>query len=441
MSWFLARFFSLFKPTNPTFSSIDLTKIFGSPKLNHIATVRFFCEKYPEMNWLTGSVNATPEGIVEKDNEQSISKSLFKETHMEFDRTAVGCLCLKWVFFEEYEKFVECQDSGKLSRESFDRLVKMTKEILNTEELMKTALFFAIINDLGKVKSIEKDFGVDTIDHDEILLKALDQNPDRFVSFKKLSPASKKMILEALKAKFNMAQFIQGENLAGNVTGLKKLEKSVLRMYLLHALYDTAGAAGHIKNNGSLVMKEDTYRDYEAAITALVQVLDLSEMEIYQQYIEMRAISLELDAYDEIGKAAIRLCCMLRIHNPKDAKKVYDALNGFEQRDTLFRELNRNGITDSGILIYYSPALLLNCQSALSQDSSINEEALNLGLSTLFKIFQLVRQHVNNSTKKKGVYTVDVSEVANVAKNPKSLPDTTFVLQPIGEKSGKIHVS
>lgn len=74
----------------------------------------------PELEWLKGNVNGTPDG-------KHIAE-------MEFKRTKLSLDLLKWVFEGNYEKFTECQaDSIKLSRESFREIQQYTCSTLKTD--------------------------------------------------------------------------------------------------------------------------------------------------------------------------------------------------------------------------------------------------------------------------------------------------------------------
>lgn len=62
-----------------------------------VQVIKLVVARYPEMTWLTGSVNATPEGKGTAIESKSISEQLFGQKHIEFDRTATGILLLKWI--------------------------------------------------------------------------------------------------------------------------------------------------------------------------------------------------------------------------------------------------------------------------------------------------------------------------------------------------------
>ncbi len=127
-----------------------------------------------------------------------------------------------------------------------------------------------VVNDLGKVKGVVKNIaeksGIKDVDHDKLLFAGLSQHPEISPSFQKLSSRHKKLILNGLKTEFNIGQFIQGENVPASLEGLKGIDEESLKFYLLHALYDIAGAAGQSVQNGSVIMNEPTYENFRLAI-------------------------------------------------------------------------------------------------------------------------------------------------------------------------------
>ena len=70
-------------------------------------------------------------------------------------------------------------------------------------------------------------------------------------------------------AQFNFAQLVQAESVPASLMGLKDLDKMSLDMFNLHALFDMAGAAGHVNYNGSIVLLENTYNDMFLTIKCL----------------------------------------------------------------------------------------------------------------------------------------------------------------------------
>lgn len=396
------------------------------------------CKEFTEMNWLTENVHASPEGITNPNDQTNFSQQLFGKSHPEFDRTAVGALCLLWVIKGDYAKFSECQKEGvKITPKSFQKLQKYTNSIVSSDEKLIILLTFTIINDLGKIKVIDEKFGGKFIDHDQVLCHALQTSPQSFPSFIGLEKRYQKMILDGLRTNFNFGQFLQAENLPENLEGLKQLDKETLDLFILHAVYDMAGAAGHIKNNGSLVMTEVTYQDFDAAIESIQKLKENNSnvVEVYDSYLEIRGKSLSLSPRNPSERAQIRICCMLRYHTPEEAKNVREVTKKFAEWNELVKELNYTGKEQVATLIYYAPAFLLNLQSSFGK-GTFSSEALDLALQTLMKIFQLVRNVIDPKVKT-GVFSVDISDLANKAKNPEDFRKVQISLESEG-LNGKI---
>ncbi len=78
---------------------------------------------------------------------------------------------------------------------------------------------------------------MEEVDHDKILLMGLKAHKELFPSFTRLNAHHQKLVLEGLDAKFNLAQFLQGENLPLNMSGVRHLSVDALHLFNLHALY------------------------------------------------------------------------------------------------------------------------------------------------------------------------------------------------------------
>jgi hypothetical protein len=412
-----------------------------------IETIRNLAAKYPEIGWLTGNVDATPEASISDQAEGTIGKHIFpnldKKDLIEFDRTAVGILTLQWVANGDYESFTACQKGPtKLTPVSFVKLQEYTRSILQSPEDFEAMETFMVINDLGKIKGVVENIaeksGVRDVDHDKMLLVGLGQHPDISPSFQKLSPHHKELILNGLKTKFNIGQFIQGENVPASLEGLKGIDEESLKFYLLHALYDIAGAAGQSVQNGSVVMNEPTYENFRLAINSLEQLGEgRTPDEAYDSYLTQKAEKFSFDTSIPTDRAITRICCMLRTSSTEQAQEISQVFAGLPQntRAILENGLNMRG-TDDGIatLIYYAPAFLANLQKKFGEsgqpDSS--KKALSLGLTTFARVFQEAKI-ANKGKDGGGVYTVMASSLAKVAaENPDKLSQQEIRLKTVG---------
>lgn len=404
-------------------------------------SVKDYLNKYnQELTWLTGNTHSTPElgGAIEGDRTvgQVLFPELTKDQVKEFDRTAVGLLAFNWVMDGDYDSFTECQpENQKLSRESFQRLREFTRKIVPDDDARNAMNVYLVVNDLTKVNSVveelEKRTGEKQIDHDVLLLDVLKNHKDLSPSFAALPSKYQELVINGLSAKFNMGHLSQAEGPAAIMTGLKDVDAESLNFYLVHVLYDTAGVVGHIKQNGSLVMNEPTFRNMEMAIEAIDYLRSgHTETESYDHMLEARSKDWDLDINkNPADKAVARVACMLRLSGAGDKQKV-DIIKsslesiGEEHRNLLIHELNKSGLDgDNAILIYYGPAILANAETAFKKQNDTNSFAhsIDIGLRTFARIFAPARELISDR-KGNGVFTVMSNEVATLAgKDPNAL--------------------
>lgn len=135
-----------------------------------------------------------------------------------------------------------------------------------------------------------------------------------------------------------------------------------------------------------------------------------------------------------------RLSCMMRFHTREETSILCKVVRSLSEWNILERELNLDGVNGKkSILLYYLPALLVNILAATKKEEvEVQRKALTVGLQTVAKLFSTSREHLlNGKEEESGVFTVDISEVANKAKIPLELNNYHFVLNRIGN-DGKI---
>lgn len=372
----------------------------------------------PELEWLKGNVNGTPDGK--------------RVAEMEFKRTKLSLDLLQWIFEGNYEKFTECQaDSIKLSRESFHEIQQYTCSTLKTDADKYAMEAYLVINDLGKIVSfveqIESKLHIQSVDHDELLYEGLKRMPQLSPTFISLSEEYKDIILTGLKTKFNMGQFIQSENLAANLLPLQGIDIKSLNYYMLHVFFDIAGAAGHVKSNGSIIVTEDYWKSFKAANNVICDMVcgKLDAQEAYNKYLSKRAEMAKLQFVSNEDTAIIKICNLIRVYSPNDAKQVKQSYYNLpvQVREMLTKELIKDGITDNGILLYYAPATLsnaINYFKSIGEMSAINK-AMEIVLPILANIYGLTKAKISKAKKSLKVCTVFIADVAEKAKKPLEL--------------------
>ena len=145
-----------------------------------------------------------------------------------------------------------------------------------------------------------------------------------------------------------------------------------------------------------------------------------------------------LDSTRPTEKAALRICCNLRFHTKEEAATVVAAIDNLPRDvwNNLRKELCITGIDDGwAILLYYAPALLLNCQSALRKPGEApNVRAIELGMIAMNKCYIEARKHIKDR-KGNGVFTADIADIAALAKTPDNILRASIVVNPVGEDS------
>lgn len=431
-----------------------MTEFAHRQPLDALQFVRDCTTQYPEMAMLTGANQLATPGMLAKVDGTSVAAQLYPDVPekdlREFNRTAVGLLTMEWVLDGDYEAFTACQQGrpDKFSHESFDALKAYTDGILVDDDAKEAMRVSLVINDLGKVDSvierIAEATGTQEVDHDKILLEALERFPGIAPSFDRLTPHYKEVVLEGLRAQFNLSQFMQGENVAASLAGLQGLSKEALDFYNLHVFYDIAGAAGHVRQDGSVTINEPTYQNFSMAVTALEGVNDAPLAETYDAYLRQKADQLGLpDIDDPTSRAITRLSCMLRYSTPEQAAGVTDVFNRLPQgtRAILEHELARTGVDDGyATLIYYAPAIMSNLQRAYGEQVAAGhltsqeafERALFTGCTTLGQLFMQSRVNLKGQ-EGNGVFTVLAADVATTAAtNPDRLQQDPVVVERIG---------
>ena len=435
---------------------------------------RILLERYPELNWLTGAVDATPEGQVAAGQvaagqvaagqaaagqvaairDKSPSETFFGEKHIEFDRSVTGIFLLKWILVGDYEAFTAPQKgAAKLTRENFAHLKEYTESILNTQESIDAMIAYMVINDLGKIRAIVDEVqnrtGLRDVDHDNILLVALESHPEISPSFQRLNSERQRVMIRGLQARFNIGQFLQGENVPASLTGLRGLDKESLDFYLLHAIADIGGAAGHVTSNGSIVMSNPTYEGFKTGVRAIEGFnFGKTEVEVYNNFLMEKGSPFGLEVSEQKDRVIIRLISMLRASDSETVEliqQVFDSLP-INVQVVLLKEMNINGFEDGyASLLYYSPAALANLISLhlLQKDSNPDNHfqlGLEKGLITLAEIYQHARIMLKGR-EGSGVFTVMVSAIAEAAKTPGLLDESRIELKPIEEDAEALILS
>lgn len=407
---------------------------------------------FPEMMALTGRVDATPDRPANFAEAPSPSARLFGVQHTEFDRTYVGILVLKWILAGDRSRF-------DLSEASFQELRQYVSRQMHDQEALHAMIVDMVINDLGKVVAYRNqvreivvrergEVETSTVNHDKILYLGLQVAPQLSPSFQSLNTHYQKLILEGLRADFNMGQFFQAESLPANLRGLFGLSAAGYAFYDLHWLLDFGGVRGHVNPTRSLMLNNERYLNWKKVNHAITDVMqrprtDASMVEAYDTYLAARGQEMGFDTQDPRQRVLTRIGAMVEARTADDGARiraVFERLHRNVQA-ILVSELNATGVSGDryGVLAYYAPQTLRNSIDALTraQEDLAFETGLELGLNVLARAFMEARIKIADRSTN-GVYTIDINDVAKeMSKNPRALSTQDIQLEPKGKDDAK----
>lgn len=352
-----------------------------------------------------------------------------------------------------YQDFIRGQP-GKpvLSWESFKELSTTYKKEYDTIEKLDFLLATMAMHDLGKVNYIQKLAQGESVEielHDEILLHIFKNHPELLASFTRLSVDLQKALIEIWDLDYLGPQFIQGECPPASLSKIMREASKNPKMakhLLFHDLADLSGAMTFGKTaqekavNGCRMLDENTYRAWKKTFELIMEAVD--EETAYRTYLAFRAEllnhsnqakvvipdpqKLNLNVDKEEDYAITRVCCLLRYFYHEDAILVKDAFNRLKKLDkiaynSLIAELNCSGLDKKkAILIYYSPALMVNiAKYPFAGGNNQKVEAILEGLRLLNEIYQVTREHLDGKKEGEvGVFTVNATEIASKFLTP-----------------------
>jgi hypothetical protein len=349
-------------------------------------------------------------------------------SYIEYDKCMASLSLFGAVVKNKYVLFAR-PGRNQLPVADFAEMVRVTNGICaevstatkrKLPEVHSAMLTFIALNDLGKSRHLGHELVaaglVDAgelakIDHDTLLARALGNNKfanAHFPSWKRVDDKLKALFLASVQLDFNPAQFNQGECTPGHLMNLVALQKTAegrlaAKVYLLHTLFDVAGAAGHLEcrfssvfNNKFGVLKSflEAMRTVEGIVNpgdifAAYYGFLLSKMPGLGTLLIQEQATAEVNADIEPRKRSIHeKCALLRIIAMCRAGNVYqrcaaiamawDRLDA-ETREQLSEELGKwTGLGRPGekpaIMLYYGPKLLAS-RGGLPQDLTDDNNA------------------------------------------------------------------
>lgn len=368
--------------------------------------------KAPELEWLkANSVNGTPEGADTVDKE--------------FKRTWCSIMLFNAVLEGNYEEFSACQpEETRITRESFSEIRSFVKSVLKTDEDENAMRAFLVINDLGKVgdfvKKIADSLGYESVDHDKILYEGLKAHPEFSPTFSALTDKHQQIILTGLMTAFNMGQYVQCECLPANLEPLKEIDAEALNYYMIHVLFDIAGAAGHVMPKGSLICNELYWKKFSWALQTIIHMVngEIGSKEAYEEY-----LTKTMNYFNVCSPVIAKLCNLVRVSTTEEAEKIREAFDSLNPlvKCNLERELIATGIgRDTAILMYYAPATFQNALNYYKKENK--ETAITKTILRVAPVMSQIYKHIRKMAEcDEGVVVAFIADIAKAAMDPEKL--------------------
>ena len=286
--------------------------------------------------------------------------------------------------------------------------------------------YIMLIHDLGKNQTLAStvmgEDAADSVDHDEVLRRLLKpdyatKRAELLPTFGQLSEADQTIIRDVINTELNLGQFIQAEAPPAALASFADSTEPVRSLYIMHTLFDIAGAVGHVNAESSLLLTSPLYNQMAAACDVLTNSTLSTENARYAHYLARRAqrFGLDNDAIEQLidnqaHTHTVRLACMLRYDAPEEYQQLTEALDTLPGpvQAILAQELSNDGIHQRATLPYYGPALLKGL-----------EKHHSLGTALTYFAHVLQEAHIADKAACKagetGVVTADLSTIAQAA--------------------------
>jgi hypothetical protein len=375
---------------SPLTSHASLKTLSGNLELTEPHILEWVKSKqhhYPELEWLLDKeVQATQEAKAQQ-YAHSWSMQLAGAHHIEFERTLLSMLLLHVILDgseEAYQWFVKPQPlKGRLSYVSFKELHQFATNVIQGDPTKRQALETnLLLGDMGKTRvarTIAKKHGIIEPDHDLFLDACLAKCPEIFPSFMALPEAAQSVLKEGA----GLVHFGHVAHVEGGPEILKKLKRSKILeknakafdFEILTHICDVSAARGHVDNQGSKVLDENTFRTLQAVRAAILSLATKTEAEALQEYLSIRSQWLGLEGEEQHVLA--RVAAMLRLFTPEEGRALTEGFNALSPEKQALIKAQFNPLIDRNEKTpTYMPAVLVNLLDQYQQQGLTRAEAI-----------------------------------------------------------------
>ena len=336
----------------------------------------------------------------------SPSAILFGHNYDEINRTLTGLLCLRWIYNNEYERFIAGQPATRrLSPKSFDWLNTYFRQNLQTPQDILPLVVSLIINDLGKDPNLEREVAeyfeqngdnLPKQNHDSLLYEAA-MIPGMINCLSLLNEAEKEDLVLGLElgSELNAGQLAQAESVPINLEFLRELRgrEHAFELKYMEQILDVAGAKGHVDANGSINLIQPVFETFQTVHGVSLEIIrkDISLRDAYDLVLKKREKLLvnvgfrRLSVNKDEDRALLRLLTMGRTVDRDQAELFATAFERLDERSRscLITGLNIDGnVNEHAVLPYYMPAVIAD---TLSKTRECSEQDRQRALTTLMR--------------------------------------------------------
>jgi len=294
------------------------------------------------------------------------------------DQTVCAMLAVFWLVRDQYHSFVRGQkdkdEDQALSRQSWAWVQDwMRNEVkLVSEEAIDAILTFMAIHALGKITEFRKELApnFDSQAHDPALASILESQPEVVPSYQRLPDRYKRLIKDSLSVDFKFNQFVQGENVAGNLVVVKdKLRPhgdEGFAFFCFRIFVQMCGKLGPKSMQGSLFMNEQQFERFRPGLDALQQLRTREASTAYNAFLLLQgARALSRFASPE-HKALSRLLCLGSASDIQAGNEICEAFDQLQpsERSKLIRMLTADGVEQTPGYVLCGATELLSASQA-----------------------------------------------------------------------------
>lgn len=391
-----------------------------------------FLEQYPELLYLGIEWVQNTAALNTNSDSSSLAEHLCPWVDpsklVELNKTLTTLVLQRLVEENKIEEFIGSNDDHHIEflRPNPERVSELFKRIQDSLSGCKHSLSLSTtlaIHDAWKSPKVQQLISDPLeFDHEEILIKAINEAPNQFPSIWKLDENGKNLLLKLLGCQFQILQFNQLENTSASLESILELSDEEFELKMSEAALDLAWAAGAVTQSEAKTMITPVLEWFLSTWDILREIRQrgLNANDGYDLKLNDQATKYGFDISIPNQRAMTRIASMLRLTKSDDAQALLNAYEALptEQIDTITKELNTSWLEwKKSIKLEFLPDLLLNTQSRTKSLSGTIEEVM----PSIYSLVANWREYLNSSNKwdTNGEFTIWIRQLAILAKTQK----------------------